>query len=243
MKAVLSLLLGAAVLFSHGVNAQEVKLLQATSTIDFSFANFFKGDILVENLAYDKKVTVVASINGEEWQEYEADYAESLDNGLELWRFSEMSPYSLSEYQFAIKYEVNGETFWDNNNHSDYLLTKVEGGRVENNFILHSDFMIKNQKMNDWYRSRDGFYYMTGTLYLQNLGFEKQVDVVYTTDGWQTVETAEARYIDSNNDGSSEEWSYSLKSEVANQHVEFAIRYRVNGDEYWDNNFGRNYSR
>lgn len=243
MKKILSLFVIAIALFSNITNAQEVKLLQATSTIDFSFATFFKGDILVENLAYEKQISMVTRINDGEWQEFNADYIETLANGLEKWSFKEMINQADAEFQFAVKYEVNGQTFWDNNNNADYYLSKVNGGRVERNFILNPEFAVKNLKTDNWRQQQDGTYSIFGELYLQNSGDEKQVDIIYSVDNWKTIETATADFSRKNNDNSAELWTYYIKTEVENAHVEFAIRYRVNGNEYWDNNFGRNYSR
>lgn len=243
MKKVLSLFIMTIALFSNITNAQEVKLLQATSVIDFSFQSFFSGDVLVENLAYDKKVTIVTRINGDKWLELKANYEETLANGLERWSFKEANIYIDAEYQFAIKYEVDGQTFWDNNSNADYYLTKVEGGRVESNFILPPEFALRNLKTDNWKQQQNGIYSLYGTLYLQNLGDDKLVDIIYSTDNWQTNKTVAAHFTRKNNDDSAERWTYFIETDIENAHVEFAIRYRVNGNEYWDNNFGRNYSR
>lgn len=76
--------------------------------------------IKVKNLAYNKHVGVVFSENGGSWHYYPAKYVRELDNGFEEWEIE--TPFSTSgtKIEFALKYEVNGEIFWDNNNKNNY---------------------------------------------------------------------------------------------------------------------------
>ncbi len=80
---------------------------------------------------------------------------------------------------------------------------------------------------------------------VENLGFAKQVDVVWAgEDGvWQTL----AARFHSKRGNTQELWF----AEIKQQHIvkkalpgtiQFSLRYRVNGEELWDNNNGWNYS-
>ncbi len=79
-------------------------------------------DVKVKNIAYDKKVTIHGkNVLTGEWFDVQAQYISTLDDGYELWRAYPVS-YS-KDFEFAIKYEVNGNTYWDNNNGNNYIVT------------------------------------------------------------------------------------------------------------------------
>jgi len=86
--------------------------------------------IKVKNLAYDKKVTLhyYDSYGLSKWTETEATYKYSLDDGYEIWEVSAV--YAGDYLQFAIEYEVNGQTYWDNNNQKDYFVYKEHNKTV-----------------------------------------------------------------------------------------------------------------
>ncbi|RWS19761.1 CBM21 domain-containing protein-like protein [Leptotrombidium deliense] len=82
-----------------------------------------------------------------------------------------------------------------------------------------------------------------------NISFEKRVTVRYSSDYWQNTSTVEAKYVPNSCNGWSDkftaDFSVNLDSAcgvVPDKHLLFAIQYMVNGNEYWDNNMGLNYS-
>ena len=89
-----------------------------------------------------------------------------------------------------------------------------------------------------------------GSLYIyvavQNLDYSKKVGIVYTTDGWNTWNTAFGSYQESYSPGplpsqaQVETWAIQI-SVGSTPKVEFAIFYNVRGNTYWDNNYGLNY--
>ncbi|XP_014729416.1 PREDICTED: protein phosphatase 1 regulatory subunit 3D isoform X2 [Sturnus vulgaris] len=58
---------------------------------------------------------------------------------------------------------------------------------------------------------------LSGTIHVRNVAFEKQVSVRYTFNQWESIHELSTL-------------------------LQFAARYRVNGQEYWDNNRGKNYT-
>jgi len=79
---------------------------------------------------------------------------------------------------------------------------------------------------------------------LENVGFNKQVDVEWAGEdgGWRTM----AAYFHSKREENQELWVAKIKlQENARKSlpgtVQFSLRYRVNGEEFWDNNNGWNY--
>lgn len=85
----------------------------------------FSGDIIVKNLGYRKHVEVIYTTDG--WVHTKttpARYRWSTRDQ-EYWEFS-APPQDLDdaerEIRFAVKYEVNGSTYWDNNAGRDYAV-------------------------------------------------------------------------------------------------------------------------
>ena len=84
-----------------------------------------------------------------------------------------------------------------------------------------------------------------GLIRVHNRDFNKQVLVHLTIDQWQTfilIETSYfAHYSENNTDSFAFEYTLPSDDSLSNQ-ISFAICYRVNKDEFWDNNFNRNYT-
>jgi len=98
--------------------APPVKLLLARgSNSDFS-PNLF-GYIEVANLGSNKQVSLVYQMDNGEWRELPATYHAPTHDNLEAWFFRtpNYTPSTLRSIpiRFALKYTVNGVTYWDNN--------------------------------------------------------------------------------------------------------------------------------
>ncbi|CAH6776684.1 protein phosphatase 1 regulatory subunit 3D [Phodopus roborovskii] len=87
---------------------------------------------------------------------------------------------------------------------------------------------------------------ISGTVRVRNVAFEKQVAVRYTFSGWRSAHEAVARWRGSaGTEGAEDIFAFGFPVppfllELGSQ-VLFALRYRVAGAEYWDNNDGRDY--
>uniref|UniRef100_A0A669QTY5 Protein phosphatase 1 regulatory subunit 3E n=1 Tax=Phasianus colchicus TaxID=9054 RepID=A0A669QTY5_PHACC len=87
---------------------------------------------------------------------------------------------------------------------------------------------------------------LRGAVRVLNLAYEKAVSVRYTLDRWASCSEVPAAYQPAGPaDGLTDRFAFHLPlgpaaagSEAA---LEFAVRYRVAGAEYWDNNGGSNY--
>lgn len=86
---------------------------------------------------------------------------------------------------------------------------------------------------------------MTGTVKVKNIAFAKEVTARYTVDGWKSYRDVWADYVPKSSDGQTDRFQFRISIpqdlEVGGK-LEFAIRYCTAGEEYWDNNFNRNYS-
>jgi hypothetical protein len=140
------------------------------------------------------------------------------------------APASNGEDQFVAKYTVNGTTHWDNNGGTNYNFPQA----------FDSFAVLAGQN----YRVVLGSASMSGStlhvrLGVQNLAYYKVVGIVFTTDNWITVNTAYAQYHSTMTSGM-ELWDVTAPVGSATE-VKLALFYKVSGEEYWDNNFWRNY--
>lgn len=194
------------------------------------------GYIEVENIAYDKDVTVHYSYNGTDWYDCSAEYYKPTWGNYEAWRFSipgiAYGYKSSVTIQFAIKYEVNGQTYWDNNNGKNYSV--AAGYETTSRF----DFGVGG--IANFYANRYNNS-INGALELKNLGPEKIVKVIYTTDNWATSNEVNAEYFYTFEKNSSVElWNYTIPTTASD--IKYKLSYTVNGITYVDDNFGDYYT-
>ena len=85
---------------------------------------------------------------------------------------------------------------------------------------------------------------MTGTVKVKNIAFAKEVTARYTVDGWKSFRDVWADYVPKSSDGKTDRFQFRISIpqdlDVGGK-LEFAIRYCTAGEEFWDNNFNRNY--
>ncbi len=231
----------------------EVKLIDAYDDIQryhgmYSHECYFV--VRVKNISYAKQVFIHHLMADGTWYDMPLTYSHPSGNGYETWTAYVSSSYGLNDFgsQFAVKYVVNGQTYWDNNNGANYTLDADMGpllGRSINvsAYRPYVYSLITSSNTN---------HYLYGSVDVRNLGYDKQVDIIYTTDNWQTTKVAAASYsgpyvyygyssfVNPNKYGI-ERWNF--KTEIgASDTVTFAVSYRVNGVTYWDNNEGLNYT-
>ena len=88
--------------------------------------------------------------------------------------------------------------------------------------------------------SIQGVFSIVGFARVDNRAFEKIVFVRVTEDGWKTFKDVEAHYFLDN--AASNTDTFQFEFELSGEAADFALCYRVNGETYWDNNLGQNYS-
>jgi len=202
----------------------------------------YKGSvqIIVQNLAYDKQVSMWAKVGGK-WQDIFARFVESLPGNLELW-VTDATCNENDFVEFVAKYTVKGVTYWDNNAGRNYQFPREAG---ESGFAsgLQYPVVLSSASL-----SNLGGIPISGmlnvTAAVQNLALNKVVGIVYTTNNWGLVGTAYGSYYRTLGSGL-ELWRIQapVQDPSGGHYMEgrFAIFYRVLGNEYWDNNFSRNY--
>ncbi|CAL8367737.1 unnamed protein product [Gadus morhua 'NCC'] len=88
---------------------------------------------------------------------------------------------------------------------------------------------------------------LSGTVRVRNLGFNKAVVLRLTLDGWASHQDTPCTFINSLYGGpDSDTFAFALDLPAAagggdRGQVQFCVCFRVEGQEFWDNNDGRNY--
>lgn len=77
-----------------------------------------------------------------------------------------------------------------------------------------------------------------GMVRVANLTYHKQVCIRWTHDNWKSHHDTYAAFC--SNDGTTDTFTFQLP--INGDDVAFCVRYKTNGDEYWDSNRGQNYS-
>ncbi len=207
------------------------------------------GNILVENVAYNKQVVVHWLSKNGTWKDTPATYVKSIANNQEVWSFTGIGDQVYQPYfggsasiKFAIRYTVNGITKWDNNGGSDYLV--YQGGAGQNPSSYPATFKLgaaKVKVLSSSFSTQSGVNKLYLSLGVKNLAYNKTVGIKYTTDNWKTSATANATYQQGSN-GQEETWVMNLDVPAAKTNIKFAAFLTVNGTSYWDNNYSANYS-
>ena len=92
---------------------------------------------------------------------------------------------------------------------------------------------------------------LSGTILVKNLAFQKRVFIRYTTQQWKQYSESETLFQSTRleSDASLDQFSFSFQlgtlfppgSDLTGRSFEFAVRYEVGGNTYWDNCDGCNY--
>ena len=84
---------------------------------------------------------------------------------------------------------------------------------------------------------RDEPRMVRGVIRVSNISYHKEVTVRWTHDHWRAYHDTNAVF--SANDGHTDRFTFELPAN--GEDIEFALRYKCDGEEYWDSNRGKNY--
>ncbi|XP_042177040.1 protein phosphatase 1 regulatory subunit 3E [Oncorhynchus tshawytscha] len=86
---------------------------------------------------------------------------------------------------------------------------------------------------------------LSGVVRVLNMAFEKSVYLRFSINNWITFMDSLTSYVPESSDGVTDKFSFKIITPTtfleSGGTFQFAIRYCVGGDEYWDNNNGFNY--
>lgn len=193
----------------------------------YYIGTYFTTYIKVNTLGSNQHVYIHAKTDTTTWGDIEGQYVTTLNDGSQIWRVS--TSFIGSNIEYAIKYVVDGQTYWDNNNSSNYTEANILGSGV--NIAVNQAFSGST--------TASGYPIKVA---VSNFSYDKTVIVRYTQDNWVTYTDKTLSYSNINLDGS-EYWATTVDlnpNTTSNFH--YAVGYVVNGVTYWDNNFGSNYN-
>lgn len=238
-----TLVFGAAFASSAFASGNEVKLIDSTITKgSYGFIGF-RGAIEVENLGPVKTVSVHYTTDDITWYNTNASYVGPTDSTHEKWSFNISTNTFTTDHpelktmdyiKFAIRYDVNGQTYWDNNGTLNYFNEWPVGNTIST-ILPHLNVLSSG---GDVYSASSTF---GGQVLVKNLAYTKVVKILYTTNNWATTQTGYASFgniVNYANDV--EAWNYSFS--VSGTSVKYKIEYTVGGSTYVDDNYGNTYT-
>ncbi|MGO8997874.1 MAG: hypothetical protein ACLQVI_31530 [Polyangiaceae bacterium] len=222
-----------------------VSLLRAESVIDGSDLFFFT--VLVRSTAADQSVFIHMSVGGGAWSDYGASLLTTIEPGVALWK-TEVVPVNPAGVEFVVALTADGVTTWDNNGGANYVLGLNHGPLLNGTNVL-----LNFAQMTPAVSSITGTPNVFGGIDLRNIAYAKDVTVVWSDDDWQTTHTTAATYqpsyslndsaaVVSPNPEGFESWQFGFAFDSQATSAQMAIAYTVDGQTYWDNNFGQNYT-
>ena len=222
MVAVLSILVCSLGVFGISANAASDRVKLYAADRYFSRYGISGTYIYVQTKdnAFKQSVTVHFNrLNGMAWEDAKAEYFTTMSDGSKIWK-AYISSYNT---EYAIKYNADGKTYWDNNDGKNYKDEVIGTAPIKATRTI----------------SYGNTYNISATL--KNLAYNKDVVVRYTENNWKTYKDAKLSYTSTNNDGT-EVWDARLTVNGSDlKNFKYCLSYTANGKTYWDNNFGENY--
>lgn len=85
---------------------------------------------------------------------------------------------------------------------------------------------------------------ISGCVRVRNLDFHKSVHIRYSQDSWRSFADLQATYVQNSCDGFSDKFTFVLFGNAlkVGQRLEMACRFSCKGQQFWDSNYGNNYS-
>lgn len=237
--------------------AGEVSLLKAESRSSYYHGYSWEDgrfEAQVANLAYAKQVAAHVKKTDGTWYDYPLSFDHTSGSNKEVWGANFSITYagvnSLPDtgpvIEFALKYTVNGVTYWDNNGGANYKVTRDAGSYLGTGVNIAYSGYSASVPMSY------GETIWAGHVTVRNIAPVKDVKMVYSTDNWATTKTVAATFSPGSwtygysstpnpNTMGFEEWDFRVNAGIGVQ-IKYAFSYTVNGQTYWDNNFGLNYT-
>lgn len=194
-------------------------------------------EILVAAGGANRAVDLFAQGSDGGWRAFPASRSSDVSGGRQIWKVENAGAVG----KFAIRYRIDGQEYWDNNGGADYEL-RDSGALLppSSNLQRATAFGLDSHFPRSVYVEAD----------VRNVARDKNVSVVFTTDGWKTVKSTPLKFrsdfmygygtVHSPNAHGIERWSGEIDAGNADR-VEYVLRYDVSGRTYWDNGFGVNY--
>jgi hypothetical protein len=212
--------------------SEEVRLKQAQFTPyyenGFDHAEL-EGTVEVKNIGAKKQVWLHYQSADGVWLDHPAFYVAPTADGYEAFTFRLPLVGAVAAVKFAIKYQVNGQTYWDSNDTQNYHFD----GHGQTAF-LHQAVAVDDasRRYSDIsIRARSRFS-----------DAQDRVTVVYSLDKWQHQSRREMNLSHTVGDvqGASGLWDVSLYAEYYRT-FDYYLEYESDGQIHIDNYYGKGY--
>ncbi len=204
----------------------------------------------VENLSPDKKIDVIWAGEDGVWHTLAATWHSNLIHNKEYWRAETTVSFAADKslpgnIKFALRYQTQGNEYWDNNHDLNYSSQADSGIKVvATQPILNIGFETK---------LHDKQKFMLITVAVNESVKAKTVTVHWTTDNWkhthQTPCHFKRNYWDEtsrSNARNPNQYGTQLWKVLLNIDNAFKLQYTLscegNDQVFWDNNQGNNFS-
>lgn len=205
--------------------------------------------MLVENLAYDKRVEVHWAGEDKVWRTLRADYLASGDRNHEIWcaratfTASDDAPLP-GDIEFAVRCRMRGQEHWDNNGSHNYF------SNADSGVLLQQSVRLFNVDFAPILNAEQRYYPIT--VAVRHSLQPERVWILWTTDDWRSTRVTPCffhrmywdKWARSNarnpNRYDTSVWAGQIKIDDAFR-IQYAIGCETPGRTIWDNNFGRNY--
>jgi len=232
---------------------EAIQLLHARNTISRNKQRLQQElvfSILVEDIDYDKLVEVHWAGEDKVWRTLRAEHHSSGGEDREIWSaratFNPSEDASLpGDIEFALRYRVLGEEYWDNNRARNYV------SNADSGVLLEKHAQLLNADFNPILQNGQRYYPITAAL--RHSLAPKRVDLHWTTDNWRSTQVTPCFFrrmhwdkmrrsgARNPNRYDTSIWISQIKVDDAFR-VQYAIACETPTGTIWDNNFGQNYS-
>lgn len=174
-----------------------------------------------------KRIIIRYTYDCKHWLDCEASFLLCSNDNYEVWHFKTPNTYGAKSCTFAICCKINNIEYWDNNKEMNYNLKWYFPTKILQGCCVILDNAFKHP---------DIFY---GNILVKNIGYHKQIKVRYFMDQCKNYNEADAVYSNQLPENL-EMWKFRIKG-VFKGKIKFYVYFMVNGNTYYDKNFGRYY--
>ena len=197
--------------------------------------------VVVDNISSNKQVFVHRELEDGSWIDIPMYFDGKAGQNKEIWRVGTGMEDVGSD--FVIKMVAGGVEYWDNNSGQNYQLDYGYTLGNTNEVVVNNIGSTLKE---------DGTLDVYTTIVVDNIGYDKQVELVYTNDDWVTSEVIAAKYAGPQpvygygsypnpSASGAEAWHANFNIDPSAKH-KFFVKYTVNGQSYYANNYGLDYT-
>lgn len=231
-----------------------VKLYYAktfVSGIDTRWSAYVKAYIEIANLDYTKEVALWYRTNANtNWQAAPAAFLTKCADK-EVWgvdlRDLNAGPSGDFIMDFAVRYRVKGQEYWDNNGTANYQLKALASSYVYSDCVFGRSQLAVAGAVAYLYNQDPSMNALTGEVWVKKSAQPHRVVLRVSQDNWKSFKDIELKvYPDLRNLPDDVEYYKLYTQDISSSttRIDFAVYVETNGQLAWDNNWGtgKNYT-